>query len=145
MPLPDYIESNDNIVLFDGECVLCTGWAKFLLKYDKRMQFKLASVQSGAGQDLLRYADLPVDEYETLVLLESGTVYLRSTAVIRILGKLSLPWSLIRLFKPVPRKLRDIVYHHIAIRRYALFGKRDECYVPNADELKRFIQKPSHV
>ena len=140
--LPSYIKPQDRIILFDGVCVLCTGWAKFLLKYDRQQQFKLASVQSPEGQDLLRYAQLPTQVYETLVLIDQGEVYLRSSAVIRILKVLGMPWSLLGVFEFIPRKLRDIIYHQIAINRYRLFGRRPSCYLPKQGDLARFVKAP---
>ena len=142
---PNYLDPDQNIILFDGVCVLCTGWVKFLLRYDKQPHYQLASVQSPEGQDLLRYAELPTEVFETLVVIEQGEIYVRSDAVLRVLKNLGRPWSLIGIFKILPRPIRDFSYHHIATRRYRLFGQHDSCYVANADDLNRFLKKPAHV
>ena len=42
--IEDIIQQHD-IILFDAICVLCNGWAKFIIQYDKHAQFKLASVK----------------------------------------------------------------------------------------------------
>jgi len=33
--IEDIIQQHD-IVLFDAVCVICNGWARFLIKYDKK-------------------------------------------------------------------------------------------------------------
>lgn len=139
---PEYLGPEQNIVLFDGVCVLCTGWVKFLLKYDKQKRYKLAAVQSPEGQDLLRYAELPTEMFETLVVIEQGVVYVRSNAVLRVLGRLGCPWSLAGVFLILPRFLRDFVYHHIACNRYRIFGKHSSCYIASTDDMKRFVKNP---
>lgn len=137
--LPEYVGCSDRIILFDGVCVLCTGWARFLLRFDKQGVFKLASVQSDRGQELLRYAELPTDVYETLVFIDGGEVKLRSQAVIAILSRLGLPWSIAKVFLIIPPVLRDALYHRIAINRYCLFGKRSRCFIPDAQQRQRFL------
>jgi len=139
---PEYIAPEQNIILFDGVCVLCTGWVKFLLKYDKQQHYKLASVQSPAGQDLLRYAELPTEIFETLVVIEQGVIHVRSNAVLRVLRRLGLPWSLVGVFRVVPRLLRDFIYYHIAINRYRIFGQHSSCYVAIQADMNRFLKKP---
>lgn len=140
---PGYVDKQDSIVLFDGVCVLCTGWVKFLLKYDTKPNYKLVSVQSPAGQDLLRYADMPIEFFETLVVIEQGVVHVRSNAVLHVLLSLGFPWSISAIFKIIPRRLRDITYHYIAINRYCLFGKREFCYLPSPLDQQRFLTKPA--
>ncbi|MGA9335274.1 MAG: DCC1-like thiol-disulfide oxidoreductase family protein, partial [Rudaea sp.] len=40
----------------------------------------------------------------------------------------------------VPRALRDPAYRWIARHRYRWFGRRDTCYLPQAEDRKRFLQ-----
>lgn len=46
---PPSIQSGERVVLFDGVCKLCNGWAKFLIRHDSHQVFRLASVQSSVG------------------------------------------------------------------------------------------------
>ena len=39
----------------------------------------------------------------------------------------------------VPRPLRDIGYSWIANNRYAIFGKKETCRMPSAEERSRFL------
>ncbi len=139
--LPPYIGEHDQVVLFDGVCKLCNGWAKFLIRHDRQRAFRLASVQSPQGQVLLQWFGLPTDEYETLVLIRQGRAYVRSAAIIRILWSLGLPWKLGAVAWLIPRPVRDWLYGRIARNRYRLFGKYDTCLLLTPDHRSRFLDE----
>ncbi len=46
----------ENLIVFDGECVLCSGFFRFVLKHDREEKFLFATAQSTLGQQL--YSDL---------------------------------------------------------------------------------------
>lgn len=56
MPVEPYATaSNDrSIVVFDGNCVLCSANAQFILRHDRRGVFLLTTMQSEAGNGLYR-------------------------------------------------------------------------------------------
>ncbi len=139
---PPWLAATDRIVLFDGVCYLCSGWASFLLKYDRRALFRLASVQSEAGQAILHYHGFPTDVYETMVYVEAGTAFTKSTAFLKIIGQLPYPWAALRFLAVVPLAIRDWLYDRVALNRYTLFGRRRECFVPDPESAKRFIDAP---
>ena len=136
-----HIGEQDQVVLFDGVCKLCNGWAKFLIRHDRQRAFRLASVQSPQGQALLQWFGLPTDEYETLVLIRQGRAYVRSVAIIRILWNLGLPWKLGAVAWLIPGPVRDWLYHRIARNRYRLFGKYDTCLLLTPDHRSRFLDE----
>ena len=53
--LPPHLEEDDKAILFDGVCKLCNAWSNFIISHDKNHHFKLASVQSKEGQEILAY------------------------------------------------------------------------------------------
>ncbi len=63
----------------------------------------------------------------------------RSDAVLRALEYLGMPWSLFRIFRAVPRPLRDGIYDYVARKRYGWFGKYDTCPVPDAETQARYL------
>ncbi|MCU4641625.1 thiol-disulfide oxidoreductase DCC family protein [Acinetobacter courvalinii] len=138
-PLQHLIQ-NHNIILFDAVCVLCSAWADFMIKHDRRFQFKLVSVQSSLGQQLLKYYHFPTDHFETMLLLEKGQCYTESTAFLRIIQRLDFPYSSLKYARLVPKTLRDFAYRRIALNRYDLFGKTEQCYVVTADIQQHFLQ-----
>lgn len=138
---PPFIQADERVVLFDGVCKLCNGWAKFLIRHDVEQRFRLASVQSNEGQALLEWGGLPIDHFDSMALIDNGQMLLRSDAVLRIVGQLSGPWRYFEWLRLVPRPVRDWCYDRIALNRYRLFGRYDHCLLPNADHARRFLHE----
>ena len=128
------------VLLFDGVCNFCNGIVRFIIERDPHARIKFAPLQSDVAATLLaRHTDranLP----DTVVLVEDGQFYVRSTAALRVARHLRFPWSLARMFMVVPRPVRDWVYDWIARHRYGWFGKRDTCMVPTPDVSSRFLK-----
>nr|WP_247681765.1 thiol-disulfide oxidoreductase DCC family protein [Paenibacillus sp. Marseille-P2973] len=131
----------DTVILFDGVCHLCQGAVKFIIKRDPRGIFHFASLQSPAADRLLEGKTPEGGFLNTIVLVEDGVHYTRSTAALRIARRLRFPWPLMYLFIVIPRPLRDAVYGWIAANRYRWFGKDDACMMPTPDIRKRFLEK----
>ena len=43
-----------SLLIVDGECVMCTAWARFILRFDRRKRIRLAATQSSIGAALYR-------------------------------------------------------------------------------------------
>lgn len=132
--------SSKYIVLFDGVCNLCNGSVQFIMKRDRKKKFLFGSLQGKTGQEYLRKYHLPTDQFHSFMLIESNVLYTRSTAVLRMLKHLGRGWQVLYVFIFLPQVLRDGVYKLIATNRYRLFGKKDHCKVPTADEKERFLE-----
>jgi predicted DCC family thiol-disulfide oxidoreductase YuxK len=142
--LPPFIGPNDRVVLFDGVCRLCGAWARFLIRFDTRHVFRLATVQSDEGKAILAWFGLPTDHYETMVLVEGSQAYTRSSAFIRVMLRLPVPWRLAAVSWIVPAFFRNWMYDRIARNRYRIFGRHDVCVVPTPDHQRRFLGGPAH-
>jgi predicted DCC family thiol-disulfide oxidoreductase YuxK len=125
--------------LFDGVCNLCNRSVQFILKRDRRGIFRFASLQSPLGQSLLKRSGLPADQLDSFVLVENNKAYTRSSGALRVLRQLGGAWSLLSVFRIVPRQWRDAVYNWIARRRYRWFGKADSCWLPSPKWKSRFL------
>ena len=110
------------VVLFDGECRMCSGWARFITARDPRAEFELLPQQSDEGREILARHGLPVDDMSTMVLVDEGSAYTKSTGVLRVLALLPWPWPLLGVTRVVPRFIRDAVYDVIARNRRRIFG-----------------------
>ncbi|MGO4271165.1 thiol-disulfide oxidoreductase DCC family protein, partial [Paenibacillus sp. TAF58] len=88
------ITDSQAIVMFDGVCNLCSGAVQFILRNDPKGIFRFASLQSDSGQKLLEQHNLPMDIISTIVLIEGGRSYTRSTAALRIARRLRGAWPL---------------------------------------------------
>ena len=127
------------LILFDGVCNLCNGAVNFIIDRDPDGVFRFAPLQSDVAQEHLAGTPAAGTTLDTIVLVEDGTPYVRSTAALRIARRLTAPWPLLALFLAVPRPLRDAVYNWIARNRYDWFGRRDQCRLPTPDLKERFL------
>ncbi len=131
--------SEGPVVLFDGVCKFCDAGVNFILDHDRRGRVRFAALQSGAGQELLRRFGLRCDQFDTLVLIEGGRHYLRSTAALRVARHLDFPWPLASALLLVPAFLRDAAYDLLAANRFRWFGRLDACRVPTPEVRERFL------
>lgn len=127
------------LVVFDGECIFCSGWVRFLLRHDREARYRYLTAQSPLGQALYRHYELDVSNFESNILIEDGVARFKSDGSIRTLAGLGLPWSLVNLLRLVPAALRDPLYDLIARNRYRIAGRSRTCPVPTAQERQRFI------
>jgi predicted DCC family thiol-disulfide oxidoreductase YuxK len=127
------------VLLFDGVCNLCNRWVQFVIERDPEAQFRFAPLQSTAAQRLLADCGYEGETLDSVVLVEDGTYYTKSDAVIRTAYHLGGVYRLLEPGKIVPTRLRNAVYDFVAARRYGWFGKRDQCMMPEPDLRERFL------
>jgi predicted DCC family thiol-disulfide oxidoreductase YuxK len=132
-------EIKNPVILFDGVCNLCSGAVRFVIKHDPERQFRFASLQSNFGEAVMKHFGLPVDQFNSFILMENGKIYTRSTGALRVAKKLRGTLSLVYAFIIIPRFIRDAVYNLIARKRYKWFGKKEECWVPTPELRSLFI------
>jgi predicted DCC family thiol-disulfide oxidoreductase YuxK len=127
------------VILFDGECGFCSAWVRFVLRWDERERYLFAPLQSDAGRNLLTKFELPTHDLSTVVLVERGRAYTKSTAALRVLRSCGGLWALAYAFILVPRPIRDVVYDFVARRRNSWFGRSRECSLPSVEMHHRFL------
>ncbi|HEV7308367.1 thiol-disulfide oxidoreductase DCC family protein [Ensifer sp.] len=127
------------IVVFDGECIFCSGWVRFLLGHDRQGQYRYLTAQSTLGRALYRHYGLDAESFESNILIEDGVARFKSDGSIRTLARLGLPWSLVSICRVLPSPLRDRIYDLVAKNRYRIAGRRQTCMVPTPEERGRFI------
>lgn len=128
------------IVLFDGECNFCDRSVQFIIKRDPTGIFAFASLKSKVGQQLLRDYHIP-DELDSLILIDplNHKYYIKSSAALHISRNLTALWSILYIFKLIPRSIRDKVYDLIARNRIRWFGKKEQCILPSPEIRNRFL------
>lgn len=127
------------IIIFDGHCALCSGWARFVLRHDRRGVYRLLPAQTPLSRALYVHYDLDPEEYETNILLADGVAWFRSEGSIRMAEGLGWPWSLARVLRVLPLWTRDRLYQSAARNRLRLFGRRAACYLGEPGLEHRFL------
>jgi predicted DCC family thiol-disulfide oxidoreductase YuxK len=133
------IQPNMSIILFDGVCNLCNGAVQFIIRRDPQGHFQFAAQQSDAGEALLKQFHVQAGEAGTIILIEGGQHYTRSTAALRITKRLQGLWPLLYAAIIVPPFLRNAIYDYIARNRYRWFGRKDQCMIPTPEMKRRFL------
>lgn len=118
--------SQEDVILVDGECVACNGFARFVMNRDDG-RFLFGSQKSKGGRKLLDSYGVEVNE--SIILIDDGEIYTASGAVIRILSYLSGIWRVFELLLVLPKPIRDFFYAIFSRYRYQIFGKKDTCYI----------------
>ncbi len=126
------------ILLFDGNCHLCAGSVQWVLKRDKAGLFYFAPLQSELGRQTLKHLGVS-ESLNSVVLVVGDRAYARSDAALETARCLGFPWSLLTVFRLVPRFIRDAVYDWIARNRYRWFGHSETCWMPKAEWKERFL------
>ncbi len=128
------------LIVFDGTCLLCSRWVRFLLRVDRRARYRFAPMQAPPGRALLRRHGLDPDDPLSLLLLDGGRAWTDSDAVLRVLTGLGGGWRLLGVLRGVPRGLRDAGYRWLARNRHRWFGTSSSCSVPDAAQRARFLE-----
>ena len=128
------------VIIFDGECVLCSGFARFVLRHDRKRRYRLLAAQSTLGAALYRHYGLGDHDYESNILLADGRVWLKSAGSIRMCEGLGFPWSLAAAARLLPPRMRDALYDLVARNRFRWFGRRQTCFVPDPIHADRFLE-----
>ncbi len=118
---------NKGIILFDGICNLCNSLINFIINRDNSDYFLFLPLQSEEAVELLSKFKIDERTMDGLILIENNTLYIKSTAALRISRKLNRLYPLLYVLIFAPRILRDNVYNFVARNRYRLFGKIDSC------------------
>ena len=108
---------NKNIVVFDGVCILCNKTVQWIIRNDSKSKFRFTSAQSKMGQLLLK-EHVSADSFKSILYITDNRVYLKSTAVLRILRGLDGGFQLLYSF--ITEDTHPVKNHDIFI---AIFHK----------------------
>ncbi|AMQ57984.1 thiol-disulfide oxidoreductase DCC family protein [Algoriphagus sanaruensis] len=128
-----------SIILFDGVCSLCNASIDFVLKRDKHNRFLVGALQSEAGRKLKEAHQIPEEYFDSLILIENGQAFFKSTGALKIAKDLSGIWPILYPLIFLPKGLRDPIYDWIGKNRYRWFGKKETCRLPSPEEKEKFL------
>jgi predicted DCC family thiol-disulfide oxidoreductase YuxK len=125
------------LFIFDGECVLCSGGAAFLMRHDRRAQVNFTPVRSDLGRAL--YAHYRVDWNATYLLVEGGRAYTASAGYLRLCAVLGGAYRLLRIGAVIPERWLDAAYAAVARNRYRWFGTAEHCTLLSREQRERLL------
>lgn len=132
------------VLLVDGACVLCHGFATFVCARDPGGTIRFETQQSQVGMAILRKHNVET-QLETVVLVcrrgNETCVKTHSDAVLETCRRLHWPWNWTYALVVVPRPIRDWCYKIVATHRYSWFGKMDKCTLPDAIVKKQLHER----
>ncbi|MGG3840634.1 DCC1-like thiol-disulfide oxidoreductase family protein [Paenibacillus thiaminolyticus] len=133
------------LLLMDGECLLCHGLTRFMIKRDAKRRFRFAALQSEAGRYVLERAGWSGRLPDSFVMVLGAACYTKSEAALRVCRELGGLWRLLYGCIAVPEPVRDWAYDFIAARRYRWFGRREACLLPEPKMMDRWIETVEEV
>lgn len=110
------------VVVYDGDCPVCSRSARMVLRHDRRGRFRLMAARSAPGRALYAHygLDPDLDDHPTMILLQDGRAWLRSEAVLRIAAGLGGMFGMLTMLRLIPTGLRDSLYDLVARNRMRL-------------------------
>ena len=123
---------NKNIVFYDDYCGLCDNFIKLLIKLNIDTLY-FAPLHKVTYRELI---DKKFDSYDSVIFYKSGSVYVKSQAVIEILASKS---PLFKILKIIPIFILDPIYSFIAKNRKRLFPQTS-CLLPPKEVLEKFLK-----
>ena len=116
------------IVVFDGFCVLCNNYVRWVSKRNPNKNIYFTNFASEYIKK--NYSELNLGD-SVFIITEGNQILERSQAIKYCLKYVKLNYFLKTIIKLSPNFLLNIFYRLIAKNRYFLFGKLDVCSIPD--------------
>lgn len=129
---------DDNVILYDGVCIFCSRWVRFVAVRDVAGLFRFTAIQSDYGHKLAANFGIDPGDPDTNAVIHGGAAYFKSDAALMVLSNLP-HWRWVRVLTHVPKRFRDVFYNLIARNRYRIFGTYNECYLGDASFKARIL------
>lgn len=126
-----------NLIVFDGICLVCSGFARFMARHDKTADFRFVDAQSETGRSLYEKYGLDADLMETNIVIVGGQAYTKMASFTAAMHSIGWPWKLLTVFDFLPIGVGNWLYDRIAQNRYRL-GRR-ACPLPSKELKDRLI------
>jgi predicted DCC family thiol-disulfide oxidoreductase YuxK len=121
----DSPESAAPIWLYDGDCALCLGVARYTLAHEIEPSIRFVTIQSREGRKIAAAHGIDPDDPESFLFLENGRALAKSDGVFAIARHLHGLARLVLLGRFLPRPLRDRLYDRVARNRYRIFRRQE--------------------
>ena len=116
------------IIVFDGFCVLCNNYVRWVSKRNPNKNIYFTNFDSEYIKN--NYSELNLGD-TVFIITEGNQILERSQAIKYCLKYVKLNNFLKTIIKLSPNFVLDIFYRLIARNRYFLFGKLEVCSIPD--------------
>jgi predicted DCC family thiol-disulfide oxidoreductase YuxK len=130
---------DDDVILYDGICVFCSRWIRFVAAHDVDRRFRFTAIQSGYGSRLAQAFGIDSADPETNAVVHGGAAFFKSDAALTVLSHLQ-GWGWVCVLRWVPKAWRDAGYNLVARNRYRIFGKYEACFLGDAGFRERVME-----
>lgn len=127
-----------DLILFDGTCMFCSAFARFVVRWDRAGHFRCISAHSPLWQALYVQVGLDGQAMATNIVVVHGVPHIKLRAFTAAMRRIGWPWRLCAVLDLIPRGLAGLAYDWIARIRYRL-GRRD-CPLPGPALRARLIE-----
>jgi len=134
-----------SVVFFDGVCNLCNSSIDFIIQRDKNDHFLVGALQDEISKRVLNHYEVNAGYLDSLVLLEGGKIFYKSSAALKIAKKLSGLWPIFYPLILIPSPIRDFIYDWIGANRYKWFGKKSTCRLASPEEKIKFLSDETYI
>lgn len=132
-------EDDRAVLVFDGYCVMCSGFMRFIIRHDRQLNFRLLPAQSPIGEALYAHYGLKSGDYDSVLLLKDGNIRVKWDASISVFEGLGWPWKIASISRILPKPFANSLYDFVAKNRFKWFGRRDVCMIPTAEDREHFL------
>jgi predicted DCC family thiol-disulfide oxidoreductase YuxK len=129
--------ATEQIVLFDGDCGMCSAFVRFVLRNSIDPTIIFISLGSEKGRQLLAQHGIDPGRTNSIVFIAAGQAHVYSNAIIELARSFRSPWNAVRFLALVPRVIRDGGYQLIARYRKRLMPLSHECPMFSPSERSR--------
>lgn len=111
------VDASPLVVLYDGSCGLCHKGVRYAQRRGRPGAYRFLAIEQPEAQALLASFGLADEAQDTMVAIEGGRAFVRSSATVRIACRFRWPHRWHMLLWLVPRPVRDAAYRFVARRR----------------------------
>ncbi len=124
---------NNEVIIYDGICVLCNKYIKWVLDKDKENLFLISNLQSKFTEE--KFPELrKIDS--VAVIKKNGEIVQKSKAVNHILKSINRLILLRTILNILPLSISNFFYDIVAKSRYKVFGKYESCPIIKVEKNK---------
>jgi predicted DCC family thiol-disulfide oxidoreductase YuxK len=131
------------LIIFDGNCVLCSSGVQWMLARDSEGEAMFAAIAEPVPRAIYRHYGLDPDAFDTFMVLMNGVPYLRWRGLCAAARLMPAAWKWLGAIGGlVPDFIGNPLYDFVQRNRISWFGSRDVCYAPDDAARRRFLPKP---